>query len=228
MRGYDKYNFPAFDEVRDRAIAQGHEVISPADMDRELGFDENTPIDRIDEKFMRDAAERDLAAVIECDAVALLPGWEKSMGASAERAVAVWLRKKVLDARTLAEFPAAIPDSTNPKDRVGRLKPSLNLIPASAQIIESLVMALGAKKYGPYNWRDKQVAATVYIAAAMRHLLSWLDREDDDSESGVSHLGHARACLGILLDAQSLGKLVDDRPQTGSAAALIARYTKQA
>lgn len=116
-------------------------------------------------------------------------------------------------------------ESTNPKDRLGRLKPSLHLIPASAQIIESMVMALGAKKYGAYNWRAKNVAATVYIAAAMRHLLSWLDREEYDDESGVSHLGHARACLGILLDAQTLGKLVDDRPTGGIAGQMIRAFT---
>ena len=73
-------------------------------------------------------------------------------------------------------------------------------------------MGLGARKYGPFNWRTSPVRATVYIAAAKRRLAQWLDGQNDDPESGVSHLAHARACLGILLDAQSLGKVVDDRP----------------
>jgi len=118
--------------------------------------------------------------------------------------------------------------SSNPKDAVGQLKPQLNLIPASAQILESVVMALGAEKYGPFNWRESAVRASIYVAAAMRHLLAWADGQNEDPESGVSHLAHVRACMGIVLDAQSLGKLEDDRPkQSGEAAKLIEQHTKQ-
>jgi hypothetical protein len=101
----------------------------------------------------------------------------------------------------------------------------LHLIPPAAEITEAVVMGLGAKKYGPFNWRAANIKATIYIAAAKRHLAQWMDGQDDDPESGVSHLAHARACLGILLDAQTTGHLVDDRPPPGQAAALIARYT---
>lgn len=114
----------------------------------------------------------------------------------------------------------------NPKDRIGKTKPNLALIPPAAVIVESLAMQLGADKYGSYNWREKKVQAMVYVAATMRHLSQWLDREDTDSESGASHLGHARACLGILLDAEATGNLVDDRPTGGAASDLIKRFTK--
>ena len=113
----------------------------------------------------------------------------------------------------------------NPKDRIGDTKPPLHLIPPSAEILEAVVMGLGARKYGPYNWRTARIRATVYIAAAKRHLAQWLDGQDDDSESGVSHLAHARACLGILLDAQSLHCLNDDRPPPGIAHDLIVQHT---
>jgi len=117
-------------------------------------------------------------------------------------------------------------ESTNPKDLLGRLKPPLHLIPPAAEIAEAVVMGLGAKKYGgPYNWRTSHVRATVYVAAAKRHIAQWLDGQDDDAESGVSHLAHARACLGILLDALATGHLVDDRPPPGAAHALIERHT---
>ena len=59
--------------------------------------------------------------------------------------------------------------SGNPKDRVGARKPSVHLIPAAAEIAESIVMALGAKKYGPFNWRREKVRASIYVAAARRH-----------------------------------------------------------
>jgi len=114
----------------------------------------------------------------------------------------------------------------NPKDRIGAKKPPLHLIPPAAEIAESVVMALGAEKYGAANWRSTKVRASVYIAAARRHLLQWFDGEDDDPESGISHLAHARASLGILLDAIATGNAIDDRPPPGAAAELIQRFTK--
>ncbi|MFV0443258.1 MAG: dATP/dGTP diphosphohydrolase domain-containing protein [Planctomycetaceae bacterium] len=114
----------------------------------------------------------------------------------------------------------------NPKDRVGAGKPPLHLIPPAAEILEAVVMGLGARKYGEFNWRTSKVRATVYIAAAKRHLAQWLDGQDDDPESGVSHLAHARACLGVLLDAIATGNVIDDRPNAGPAAELIQKHTK--
>ncbi|RLS52893.1 MAG: hypothetical protein DWH91_15615 [Planctomycetota bacterium] len=117
------------------------------------------------------------------------------------------------------------PDGENPKDRIGQTKPALHLIPPAAEVLEAVVMGLGARKYGPFNWRSAKVRATVYIAAAKRHLAQWLDGESNDAESGVSHLAHARACLGILLDAQATGNMVDDRPPPGVATTLITQHT---
>ena len=117
--------------------------------------------------------------------------------------------------------------STNPKDKIGQKKPPMHLIPAPALVEEAMVMGLGASKYGPYNWREHSVAASVYIAAAYRHLMAWFDGQDTDAESGITHLAHARACLGILIDAQRQGKLVDDRPAPGATALLLDRHTKK-
>lgn len=116
-------------------------------------------------------------------------------------------------------------DETNPKDAIGDRKPPLWLVPAAATIVESEVFRLGAAKYGPYNWRQKKVRATVYVAALLRHVYSYLDGEDLDPESGQSHVAHARACTAILLDAAETGNLIDDRPPPGAAGPLIARLT---
>lgn len=116
--------------------------------------------------------------------------------------------------------------STNPKDVYGRMKPPLHLIPPVASIHESMAMKDGAEKYGPYNWRAKTVAATVYIGACLRHLFAYQDGEINAADSGVHHLGHARACLGIILDAESNGTLVDDRPLPGKAAELLVKLTE--
>jgi hypothetical protein len=102
----------------------------------------------------------------------------------------------------------------NPKSAQGAKKHSLHLVPTAALIAESEAFADGVAKYGAANWRKTGVAASVYVAAAMRHIALWHDGgEDRASDSGAKHLGHARACLGIILDAEACGKLIDDRPE---------------
>jgi hypothetical protein len=115
---------------------------------------------------------------------------------------------------------------TNPKDLLGLKKPPLNLFPPAALIHGSMAMGNGAAKYGPYNWRKNKVIASIYIAAAMRHMASWYDGEQNADDSGVHHLGHALACLAIILDAEATGNLVDDRPDAGASSHLIAKLTK--
>lgn len=103
--------------------------------------------------------------------------------------------------------------SSNPKDRIGITKVPLHLIPLPAQIVASLAHLDGAIKYGPYNWRKEKVAATIYIDAALRHIQKWLNGQEMDADNGAVHnLGHAIACLNILIDAQHYGNLIDDRP----------------
>jgi hypothetical protein len=118
------------------------------------------------------------------------------------------------------------PDASNPKDILGLKKPPLRLVPPALLILVAKVMGLGAKKYGPYNWRTLKVRKSVYLEAAMRHLLAAMDGEDADPESGIPHEAHVAACMGILLDAQALGVLIDDRPPKGPAAALIKKHTE--
>lgn len=118
-------------------------------------------------------------------------------------------------------------DPINPKDKIGATKPSLSKVPESAIIYCALAMQNGAEKYGAYNWRDKKVTASIYIDALKRHIASWFDsREDNASDSSVPHLGHAMACIAILIDALETDNLIDNRPKAGSASKLIERWTK--
>ena len=117
--------------------------------------------------------------------------------------------------------------ATNPKDAVGRLKPPLELIPGPALVSLAEAFRDGRSKYGAYNWRTRTVGASVYVGAALRHLHAWYDGEDIDPTSKVEHLAHAMACLGILLDAKAVGKLVDDRPAPAPTGALLRRSRPQ-
>jgi Domain of unknown function (DUF6378)/Domain of unknown function (DUF4406) len=107
MKGYPKFNFPAFDEAAGRARKWGWEVISPAEMDRAIGFDENR--DGLEAFDMQAAQRRDIEAILslkpETDVIALLPGWEKSIGAQAEKALGIWRGLKILDAEDFMPIP---------------------------------------------------------------------------------------------------------------------------
>lgn len=109
----------------------------------------------------------------------------------------------------------------NPKDLVGQSKVDMSLVPQSAIVVEAHAMMDGAAKYGAYNWRENPVLMRVYLSAAMRHIGKFLDGEDVDTDSEVHHLGHARACLGIVYDAITVGNVIDDRPPPAPTAQLM-------
>ena len=102
MSGIDLFNFPAFDAAAADLRSQGVTVISPTELDREAGFDPYTlPNDwnwNVYPGTLRiDAFLRDMHAIATCDAIHLLPGWQGSKGAAAERAVALWLGLAVFE-----------------------------------------------------------------------------------------------------------------------------------
>lgn len=94
MTGLPDFNFPAFDSAASLLESEGHIVHNPAKMDRDVGFDSSQAT--VSKEFLRDAFRRDLAAVCESDAIALLPGWEQSPGARIEWMLAVHLGLDVI------------------------------------------------------------------------------------------------------------------------------------
>jgi hypothetical protein len=105
----------------------------------------------------------------------------------------------------------SLPDD-NPKTAHGAQKAPMHLIPPPALLELAWAMGEGAKKYGPYNWREKHISASVYQAAALRHLMAWWQGQDTDPSSGAHHLAHAMACCAIALDSIHHGMMNDDRP----------------
>jgi catechol 2,3-dioxygenase-like lactoylglutathione lyase family enzyme len=80
----------------------------------------------------------------------------------------------------------------NPKDLLGAKKPDASKIPAVAIAWESLAMMDGAGKYDPYNWRANKVVASIYVAAAKRHLDLWFEGQRQLSEAGVTIEGRTK------------------------------------
>ena len=90
MTGQPDHNYPAFHAAAERFRQAGWEVVNPAE-----NFGGRTDLPR--ESYLR----ADVALLVECDAVAMLPGWEDSRGAKMEYLLARELTLPVLDAETL-------------------------------------------------------------------------------------------------------------------------------
>lgn len=108
--------------------------------------------------------------------------------------------------------PDVFAKSHDPKGPAGALKPQLQLIPPVLSEEAAKAHALGAQKYGPWNWRSSQVEVMTYIGAMKRHIDAFMEGQDIDPESGAHHLGHVATGCGIVLDAARHGTLIDNRP----------------
>jgi nucleoside 2-deoxyribosyltransferase len=102
MSGFPLLNFPSFDKAAKKWRKAGYAVVSPADLDRVNGTNEYTPME--ERCSYRDAMKRDLAAICECDAIALLPDWHKSPGTKVELALGRLLNLAIYDAKTMKKM----------------------------------------------------------------------------------------------------------------------------
>jgi hypothetical protein len=106
MRGIPEFNFPAFHAASDKLRAEGHFVFSPAEKDNER---HGTDISKGNANGCEEAAAKehgfnlrealgvDLGWICaEAEAIALLPGWENSKGAKAEKAAAEALGLEII------------------------------------------------------------------------------------------------------------------------------------
>lgn len=101
MRGYKDFNFPAFFEAAHKLRADGHSVFNPAERDvTEFGADKLKTETGDEQEVARKLGMEGLSLTrkvflhdthyicTEADAIALMPGWEKSKGAIAEKSLA--------------------------------------------------------------------------------------------------------------------------------------------
>jgi hypothetical protein len=86
MTGMPDLNFPAFNEAARLLRAAGYTVTNPAELDAQDAGKTLTW-----EQYMR----RDIKALMDCDGVALLPGWTESRGANLETEIAGRLGMKL-------------------------------------------------------------------------------------------------------------------------------------
>lgn len=89
-------------------------------------------------------------------------------------------------------------------------KPPLSLLPTAPLLEVAKVLAFGAEKYARHNWR-KGMAYSRLIDAALRHILAFNEGENNDPETGLSHLAHTLCCINFLLEYVLQGTGEDDR-----------------
>lgn len=118
MRGYVDFNKKAFDEATITLESWGFEVFSPAASDvNEFGSLESDDGDEDElaqragmttKQLRRHVFEKDLGWICrEADVVVLLPGWENSKGALAEKATAEALGLDVLYYESMVQMRGA-------------------------------------------------------------------------------------------------------------------------
>jgi hypothetical protein len=94
------------------------------------------------------------------------------------------------------------------KDDSGKIP--LDLIDPTALIELAKVLQFGANKYAAHNWR-KGFKITRLISALMRHILAFNDGEDNDPETGLSHIAHAMCNCMFIIKQQIVKPELDDR-----------------
>lgn len=74
------------------------------------------------------------------------------------------------------------------------------------------VLVFGEKKYGAWNWA-KGMSYSRCFNAFLRHVWAWWwDGEEDDPESGLSHLAHATCMVMFIHGMRRRRAGTDDRP----------------
>lgn len=66
MTGHPELNFPLFHAEAKRLRDSGHEVVNPAEINPDIT------------SGWADCMRADIAALVTCEAIALLPGWQQS------------------------------------------------------------------------------------------------------------------------------------------------------
>jgi len=98
MTGLPDHNFPAFRAAAERLQQAGWEVVNPAD-----NFGGRTDLPR--GSYLR----ADVALLLQCDAMAMLPGWADSRGAKLEYLLGRELGMPIIDVATFQPLADAPP-----------------------------------------------------------------------------------------------------------------------
>ena len=95
-------------------------------------------------------------------------------------------------------------------DRFNEGKLKWSLVPQSALEPMVRVLEFGAEKYDSHNWM-KGLSVTEVCESLKRHLDSFMEGEDNDPESKISHIGHMQCNTLFLAWMMENMPKMDDR-----------------
>ena len=109
------------------------------------------------------------------------------------------------------------PGNLTPGKKFDSEKPMLYLLPPRSINEVGKVLTYGAQKYDPENWRKVDDLQNRYTSAALRHIFAHMEGEEDDKETGLSHLAHAMCCLLFKLEDKLIGESKEERTRKAYA-----------
>lgn len=89
MTGIPEFNFPAFHTEAARLRTLGYEVVNPAEINPDVTMDWHMCL------------RKDIVELVQCDAIALMDGWQASSGVHLEMHIAHRIGMKIVIAREL-------------------------------------------------------------------------------------------------------------------------------
>lgn len=92
MSGLPDFNYPAFHEAGEYLHAKGEIFFSPA---HDWMGKERQPPTPEEEKPWEHYMRKSLKMLLDCDRILMLPGWEKSRGATIEKELAIILNMQI-------------------------------------------------------------------------------------------------------------------------------------
>lgn len=193
MAGLPEHNFPAFHAHAELLRGAGFEVVNPADLNPDPG------------KSWEECLRTDLRELCGCDAIALMPGWERSKGANLELHVAHRLGLEVLhlplqfdlvahlrrqiafSQRTFGPGPrvAGVCDHIR-KELIEVQDAAGDGLPTLTEWVDVIILGLdGAWRSGA---TPEQIAAAIAAKQAKNESRRWPDWRTADPEKAIEHV----------------------------------------
>lgn len=156
MTGIVDHNFPAFHMAASRLRVLGHEVVNPAELD------EGEAMDHPWDYYLR----RDLKKLVECEAMAVLPGWDHSRGAQLEIFVGFTLGMKILDHIQLKPLSIAYTEATM-RERIAAMAPPEPVTASKESVLQEAQRLVGGDRGAAYGHPADDMGRTGKIWAAI-------------------------------------------------------------
>lgn len=112
--------------------------------------------------------------------------------------------------------------------RYNETKPKVDYILHYPRAIELIarILEIGEIKYAPLNWKKGGNTNESYLAAALRHMLKFVDGEIFDKEYGTHHIGHAIWNLMTMFELNG-HEIIDSEEFTKAFKRLKKKYQRR-